>query len=234
VLRLTANDGALSGFADVTVTVNPEPPIFADGFESGTLAAWSSSVTDNGDLSVTAAAALAGTYGMQASINDNNAIFVTDQSPAAEPRYRARFMFKPNSIAMVKSDAHLIFSGLTANGTSVVQIEIRCPTKTLSYDVRAKILNDGNTFANTAWTTLTNAPHSLEIDWRASTAPGANNGSVTMWMDGTQIGSATAIDNDTRRIESVQLGAVSGIDTGTRGTYYFDAFASQRYTYIGP
>ena len=61
----------------------------------------------------------------------------------------------------------------------------------------------------------------------------ANNGSVTMWIDGTQIGSATAIDNDTRRIESVQLGAVSGIDTGTRGTYYFDAFESRRQTYIG-
>jgi hypothetical protein len=234
VLRLTANDGALSGFADVTVTVNPEPPIFADGFESGTLAAWSSSVTDNGDLAVTTAAALAGTYGMEARINDNNSIFVTDQSPAAEPRYRARFMFNPNTIAMAKSDAHLIFAGLNATGTSVVQIELRSGTHSLRYDVRAKILNDGNTYANTAWTTLTNARHSLEIDWRASTAPGANNGSVTMWVDGAETGAATAIDNDTRRIEAVQLGAVSGIDASTRGTYYFDAFTSQRYTYIGP
>ena len=42
------------------------------------------------------------------------------------------------------------------------------------------------------------------------------------------------VDNDTRRIDGVQLGAVSGIDKGTRGTYYFDAFESQRQTYIGP
>jgi hypothetical protein len=30
------------------------------------------------------------------------------------------------------------------------------------------------------------------------------------------------------------LGAVAGIDAGTRGTYYFDAFESRRQNYIGP
>jgi hypothetical protein len=29
------------------------------------------------------------------------------------------------------------------------------------------------------------------------------------------------------------LGAISGLDSGTRGTYYFDAFESRRQTYIG-
>src|SRR6266540_472132 len=231
VLRLTANDGALSSYADVTVTVNPEPTIFVDGFESGTLGAWSLSATDNGDLAVTAAAALAGTYGMQARINDNNSIFVTDATPAAESRYRARFHFNPNSIAMAKGVAHLIFTGADAKGTSVLQIEMRS-TGSLRYDVRASLLTDGTQLKSTGWTGLSNARHSLEIDWRASTAPGANNGSVTLWVDGAQTGAMSAIDNDTRRIESVGLGAVSGIDTGTRGTYYFDAFVSQRYTYI--
>jgi hypothetical protein len=42
------------------------------------------------------------------------------------------------------------------------------------------------------------------------------------------------VDNDTRRIDQARLGAVSGIDTGTRGTYYFDAFESRRQTFIGP
>ena len=32
----------------------------------------------------------------------------------------------------------------------------------------------------------------------------------------------------------MQLGAVAGVDTGTRGTTYFDAFESRRDTYIGP
>ena len=39
---------------------------------------------------------------------------------------------------------------------------------------------------------------------------------------------------DTWRIERARLGAVAGIDTGTRGTIYFDAFESRRQSYIGP
>ena len=51
-----------------------EQPLFADGFESGDLTAWDSSATDSGDLSAETAAAAVGTYGLQAVIDDNNAI----------------------------------------------------------------------------------------------------------------------------------------------------------------
>ena len=34
----------------------------------------------------------------------------------------------------------------------------------------------------------------------------------------------SGVDNDTWRIDRARLGALTGIDTGTRGTYYFDAF----------
>ena len=55
-----------------------------------------------------------------------------------------------------------------------------------------------------------------------------------LWIDAVQRANLTGVDNDTRRIDRSQLGAVSGIDSGTRGTYYFDAFESHRQTYIGP
>jgi hypothetical protein len=63
---------------------------------------------------------------------------------------------------------------------------------------------------------------------------GVNNGSLTFWIDGVQQASLTGVDNDTRRIDRVRLGAVSGLDSGTSGTYYFDAFESRKQTYIGP
>jgi len=44
----------------------------------------------------------------------------------------------------------------------------------------------------------------------------------------------TGVDNDTARLDFIRFGAVSGIDTGTRGTEYFDAFESRRQSYIGP
>ena len=71
------------------------------------------------------------------------------------------------------------------------------------------------------------------MDWRAKTAS-ANNGGLTLWIDGTQQFDLTGVDNDTRRIDRVRLGAVSGIDSRTSGTFFLDAFESRRLTYIGP
>ncbi len=65
-------------------------------------------------------------------------------------------------------------------------------------------------------------------------AAGANNGRLTFWLDGTQQASVTGINNDTRRIDTVRVGVVTGLDAGTSGTEYFDAFESRRQTYIGP
>ena len=223
-----------------TSTSTPVPPtptsmpdgIFADSFEAGNLSAWSSSATDKGNLSVSTAAKLVGNYGMQALINDNKAIYVTDDRPAAEPRYRARFYFDPNSITMTSGNAHYIFYGFNAAGTAVLRVELRRSSN--AYEIRTALLNDSTSFTNSAWFPISDAPHPIEVDWRASTAAGANNGGLTLWIDGVQQANLTGVDNDTRRIDSVRLGAVAGIDTGTRGTYYFDAFESRRQTYIGP
>jgi hypothetical protein len=206
--------------------------IFADGFESGNLSAWSSSVTDAGDLRVTTGAALVGSRGLRALIDDNNPIYVTDDTPNAEPHYRARFYFDPNSISMVSGDTHTIFVGYRNTSTAVLRGLFRFSNG--AYQIRFSLLNDSGTWLNTNWFTISNAPHSVEVNWRVATAAGANNGVLTLWIDGTQKANLTGIDNDTRRIDRVRMGAISGIDTGTRGTYYFDAFVSHRHTYIGP
>jgi hypothetical protein len=207
--------------------------IFADGFESGNLSAWSSSQVDGGDLSVSPSAALVGGQGLQAQVDDNNPLFVIDESPALESRYRARFYFDPNSIPMAIGDAHLILLGSSGGGSvQILQLELRF--QSTGYQVRALLLNDSKTLISTNWLPLSDAPHALELDWRASTAAGANNGGLTFWIDGVQQADLTGVDNDTRRIDQVRLGAVSGVDNGTRGTYFFDAFESRRSTFIGP
>jgi hypothetical protein len=232
-LRLTANDSALTSSDDVVVTVNRPDPIFADGFESGTLSAWSSNVTDGGDLSVTTTAALAGNYGLQAVINDNNSIYVTDETPDAETHYRARFYFDPNSIAMAKNDEHVIFDGAAASGSGAFDLELRSTGK--KYQFRIAVFKDGGTITTGGWVTnIADVPHVVEVEWRAATSAGTNDGYLTLWLDGVQTSTVTGIDNDTRRVDRIHLGAVSGIDAGTRGSYYFDAFESRRNTYIGP
>ena len=169
---------------------------------------------------------------MQALIDDTNAIYVTDDTPNAEPRYRARFYFDPNSVSMTSGDAHFIFKGFMGTGNDVLQVEFR--NSAGAYQIRGKILNDSSAFVVTNWFAITDASHVIEIDWRASTGAGANNGGLTLWIDGIQQANVTGIDNDTSRIDRVRLGALAGMDEGTRGAYYFDALESRRQNYIGP
>ncbi len=218
-----------------TPTYTPTLPpdlIFANGFESGTLSAWTSSATDLGDLNASSSAALIGSYGLRAIIDDNNSIYVTDDSPNVETRYRARFYFDTNSITMTSGDTHYIFYGYFGSSTQVLRVQLRYSSG--AYQLRAALRNDSSSWTSSSWFTITDASHFIEMDWRASTASGANNGGLTLWIDGAQLANLTGVDNDTRRIDRARLGAVSGIDSTTRGTYYFDAFESRRQMYIGP
>jgi hypothetical protein len=214
-----------------TPTSSPDL-IFANGFESGNFSAWSSSATNNGALSVSTAAAIVQTYGMRAGINSNTSIYVTDNSPTNESRYRARFYFNPNSITMSSGNAHYLLYGLTGSGVTTVRVEFGWSGT--SYRIRAAVSNNSTTFTTTSWFNISNAPHYIEFDWLAATGSGTNDGGLTLWIDGVQRANLTGINNNTRRIESVQLGAVAGIDSGTRGATYFDAFRSNRQNYIGP
>ena len=129
--------------------------IFADGFESADFSAWTANKTDVGDLSVGPAAVLKGTYGMQAVIDDTTTIFVTDDTPSAEPRYRARFYFDPNSISMASGDSHFIF--IAYNGTSTALARIEFNMSAGQYFLRARILNDAGSWLNTAWFPISDA-----------------------------------------------------------------------------
>jgi hypothetical protein len=225
-----------------TATLTPTPPatptvpandlIFADGFESGNLSAWSGSTIDGGDLSATAVAALKGSRGLQAVIDDNNSLYVRDLRPAAEARYRARFWFDPNGLAMTSGDLHTIFAARSGSGLEVVRLQFRRSSSL--YQVRAQLRTDAGTYTSTSWYTISDAAHAIEFDWKAATAVGANNGSLSLWLDGVLKQTAAAIDNDSLRVEEARLGPLAGIDTGTRGVAYFDAFESRRTSYIGP
>ena len=218
-----------------TFTPSASDLIFADGFESGNLSAWTANSNDLGDLSVSSAAALVGSQGMQALIDDANTIYVTDDTPNAEPRYRARFYFDPNSISMASGNAHFIFKGFMGTSTSTEALRVEFRNSAGAYQIRAALMLDGGTtWVNTNWFTISDASHFVELDWRAAAGVGANNGGLTLWIDGTQQADLTGADNDTWRVDRARMGALTGIDAGTSGTCYFDAFESRRQTYIGP
>ena len=213
-----------------TPTPNATDAIFSDDFESGALSNWSAN-TNSAASQVTAAAALNGNLGWKLAISDNTATYLTDNSPNAEPRYRARFYFDPNTIPMVSGDEHQIFAARQGS-TSMVRVDFRYYNN--QYQLRIRTLDDASIWQGSVWYVLSDSSHPIELDWQAATAAGANNGTLTLWLDGIVLANVTAIDNDTRWIDSIRLGPSTNLDTGTRGTYYFDDFVSRRQNYIGP
>jgi YD repeat-containing protein len=203
-----------------------ELPLFADGFESGNLSAWSSSVTDSGNLSVSAAGALVGNYGLQAVINNTNPKYVQDDTPTAENHYWARFYFDPNTVN-IPSGSHFLFFGYNSVNVQLVRIEFA--KNGGAYQVRASARLDGVSvnFATTNWYTISDAAHSIEFEWQASSAAGANNGYLALLLDGALQQILTGLDNDARLMDYVRLG-VGGVPSGTSGTEYFDGFESRR------
>jgi hypothetical protein len=208
----------------------PQGLIFADGFESGDLSAWSEVVTDEDDLSVTAQAAMAGANGMQAQIDDITAIFVRDNTPDLETTYQASFTFDPNSVAMESGESFSFFLAYSPQGEIALSaVKLILGFDGENYYLRAGVMDDEGWYAYlTPPTTVSDEPHTVAVEWQAASTEGANDGRFAFSIDGAPIADYSDIDNDTNRIDFALLGTIGGIDAGTSGIAYFDDFSSSR------
>ena len=127
--------------------------IFADGFESGDLSAWSSSATDAGDLDVSPAAALGLTsMGLRGAVDDTAGLFVEDDTPQDEARYRVRFHFDPNGFdpgeAQNRFRTRVFLAFTEAPARRVAAVVLRRIGG--AYDVMGRVRLDGGAQADTA------------------------------------------------------------------------------------
>lgn len=214
-----------------TVTAVPDDLIFSDGFESGDFSGWTAVVDQENDLAVTANAALVGNNGLAALIDNRMPMYLRDDSPMNEARYRARFYFDPNSINMGANKAHRILLGRSINA-DVIRLDFRYWGG--FYQIQASTRTDAGSYVATSWFTISDAAHAIEFDWKAATNVGANDGYFSLWIDTVLQETNSGIDNDTHRIEEVRLGPLAGVDNVTSGTELFDDFVSRRTNPIGP
>jgi hypothetical protein len=169
---------------------------------------------------VSRAAAIVGSLGLRAVVDDDASINVETDAPTAEPR------FDPNSISMIDGDQHYLLFGFAGSSSGVFRVQFR--SRRGAYQLMAAARDDGSSWAQTPWLSITDGPHLVELSWRAASAPGANDGAMALTIDGGQGASVPGLDNDSRRIDRLRLGAASGIDPGTRGTYHFDGLTTTR------
>ena len=223
--------------ASVSTAIGALPDlIFENGFESGGLAAWSHFQDDAGpggvdpDLTVSSAAALNGTgLGMQAVMDDNTGMYVQDDYPCNDSRYRARFFLDPNGFDPGEALAHrririlIVFSEPTFR--RVAAIVVRRLGGVYSVMGRARL--DDNTQADTGFFMITDAPHSIEIDLKRANGPDSLDGSFELLIDGVSMKTLPGLDNSLSKVDYARLGVLS-LKLGVSGTLYLDEFESWR------
>jgi hypothetical protein len=183
---------------------------------------FTSTVTDGGDLSQSAGAALAGTSGgMSVLIDDTTAIYGTKTVYTTAGKLRYRFYVDVNTLTMANNDNFWIFRASGSPGdTSVIKLYKVGSNYQLVFQY---VADAGN--VDTAKQTITDEPHYIEAYLVRAATDVSADGTSQWWIDGTSIGSQiTGIDNyhQFANVTSIKLGAVAGIDAGTSGTFYLD------------
>jgi thermitase len=214
-----------------TLTVDSDL-IFMDDFNSCNADAWTGGTVNNNLLAFNIVSGRNSTCGLAATIANYTPAYAIDPSPNGETSFRVRFYFNPNTLKMAKNDLLTLYAAYNTSGYATITVQIRYSGH--GFQLRAGVMSDRSRWSYTSWITLSQAWQPVELSWNASTAPGANNGSLTLWLDGAQIASMTVIDNDQQNIDKVSLGVVDGMDSTTQGIYFFDDYVSHRLTYIGP
>lgn len=211
-----------TGVRTATLTVAVDA-IFSDGFESGTLpGAWSSASTPTASrLSVTAAAALVGSRGLQAQGNATDYVqfnFGAGANPAT-PTFDTRFSFRPNGNV---SNGQDIFSAATSNAFSTQVFRVRYRLNGTTPQVQVQV----GTTTNNAWVSLTGGATTnvIEAVWRAAGTGGPDAGTLRLYVNGSP--SQTLTTGSTSTIAAFRLGAVTS--TGNSTLEYFDGFAAKR------
>ena len=207
--------------SSATVFVVPDV-IFSNGFETGGAPwGWTSRSTNSATrLSVSTAAALVGTRGLQAQGSNTNYVqrnFGNAAQPATAT-YDARFYFNPNNNASTGQD---IFAAATAGNFNTQLFHVRYRRNGAQPQVQIQV---GAT-ANAAWVNINNnASNVIEVVWQSGTT-------LQLYLNGTLSQTLTA---GAGNVGAVRLGSVTS--GGSNTLEYFDAFASKRSvsTLFGP
>lgn len=225
--------------ATSTLTIARSNLIFRNGFENGKA---KTPITGAGRLAFVRAANMAGTGKAGLRVNLSGKIsrttpasaYITDNSPAAESTYNARFYFNPNSSTPGGgANGITILAGYTANnGRGSERFTVHYRRSGNARQVRLTV-RSGRGTASTRWYTIPKAAATpVEISWRAgasTTATLSLKGAIAQTLVGLNTGKQ-------RRIESVRLGVqgLSRSSSDRSGTLYLDSFVSTRNTAVGP
>lgn len=182
----------------------------------------------DGDLSVTKAAALAGTaYGLSCLVDDlvNKSYRKDFTAPPASGYIALRFHIDPNTLTMSAENEDIlgvIGIGCEPNEPDTLwRIQLGM-TLGGNYILECQPRHDGGKLAASTCQ-ITDAPHWAEVHVQRATSDVASNGHVRWWVDDVLQDTWLNVDNWDlfAAIDDMRCGADS-MDAGTSGTFYLD------------
>ncbi len=197
--------------------------IFSDGFESGDTTAWSSTYGSAG-IEINSIASVSGSYGMEVTPAVSALLYVGDKLLSSDTAYTAIFSFDPNSIDIPAAETLVLFRGLDSRVVFDLLLVGTGSTDHVSLKLRA--YDDSAAQFTTNAVALGTGVSSIKITWLAADAPGSNNGFFRLFVNNEEKNDLTGLDNDTRQIDEVRLGAVPDSLSSVSGSYYSDDFQS--------
>ncbi len=185
--------------------------------DDGTLDEFDATQTDSGDLSVTVAAALAGTVeGLNVFIDGTGSIYGQTDFTWSTRFLRWRIYLDPNALTMASGDAFRWLNFVGSNGA--VWLEYNGT----NYRTRLSYQTDGSS-PSMAYAVIPDDEEYIEFEIIRATTDSASDGSARFWIGGVLADEDTGLDIfDVNRPTGFRIGAVSAIDAGTSGTFYID------------
>jgi len=154
-----------------------------------------------------------GTYGMSIPVMDTTARYVSFADPTAETAVTIECNFDPNSLTM----------GVGERFYFIYAPELYVALNDIAgvYNIEVYSAEDaGGTWSGSY--PITDANHKIRVVWQASSGVGADDGYTKLYIDDVLKETVSGLDNDTKSIDLLSYGAVSGLDAGTYGIFYMD------------
>jgi len=218
--------GVLGSPAAASLTIL-EDTIFADDWESGDNDAWDvTAIGGASTLEVLPEARYAGALGLRVHLAGGTA-HVHDQVETPMAEYHARFYLRPWTLSLADGEGFELMSAFNESGAPAFKIVVvPFDVEDVSRALIPLVFLDNGAVIQGGLVPVPDGRRGFEVDWRAAVSPAIHNGSFTGRLDGATVFSVGSLDNDARRIDAVELGAVAGVAAGSGGFLDLDEFFS--------
>jgi hypothetical protein len=219
----------LAGYAGSAVAGCPSSPV----------PPWTAAPALGGTVAIVAGGLDGSACRMESALTGDSASFATveDDTPTAEPRYRASFMINGNAVSSASLvTASFVFSATSASGRAPVALSIvgdGAGGLALSYFVQ----NGAGTLSGSK--PLAPGANHVEFDYDNGTSAGSPGPHFSLWINSNTEGTPTFTSaiTSTGVVDTAFLG-LAGATQDWTGTFngtavQFDTFDSRRSSFIG-